>query len=811
MITKNLAFAFRNIRRNKALAAINVLGLSIGITACLVIFLIVSYEMSFDRFQPDKDRIFRVYSSFSGLSSGSNSGVPTAFAVEMRETFTGIESLTNFHTFGADVKVADSNSQRKSFGPYGKIILTDPEYFDVFSHYEWLIGNPKEALNRPLSVVLTESRARIYFGDTELSSILGKTIYYRDSLIVTVSGVVRDVDERTDFDFTDFISFSTIEKSWLSRSEISLNNWQNTSSTCQLFVKLSAGSNVDNVEAQLPSLAAAYKAHNKDAQWSISPKLQPLEDLHFNSGLRIFNHSRSVVEKSTLHVLIAIAILLLVIGVINFVNLETAQASRHAKEVGVRKVLGSSRQNLIMRFLSESFILCVLAALMSVILAELSLRYFMHHVPEGFEFNAVDPVALLFLAGCIVSVTLLAGLYPALVLSSYRPALALKNLASSTTATSRSSFIRKGLTVFQFSFAQVLIVGTIVMVGQLEFMLNKDLGFDADGVVFISTPNHADSQRLLSLQNELAKHPEIEASTLHGSPPLTPGYASGIMGFDNGNEIIKYNVHMKNGDTSYLRVYDIELLAGRNFVPVDSVHEFVINETFMKLLGFKEPRDVIGKTLDNVVSIVGVVKDFHGQPLRNEIKPTVIRYRPGGGLGVKLLTPKNDVADLKEGMAKVEASYKKIFPDEQFEYFFVDERIQEFYQTEKRMSQIAGMSTVIAILISCLGLFGLSSFTVIQRTKEIGIRKVLGASINSILYLLSRDFLKLILIAFVLSAPIAFYITNGWLDKFAYKVEITAWTFIASGLGSLLIGLITMSFRTVNAAKADPVKSLRYE
>lgn len=374
-----------------------------------------------------------------------------------------------------------------------------------------------------------------------------------------------------------------------------------------------------------------------------------------------------------------------------------------------------------------------------------------------------------------------------------------------------AALIRKGLTIFQFSFAQVFIIGTIVIIGQLDFMLNKDLGFSADAVVFVTTPYQENGDRVASLKNELQQDPQIEAITLHGNPPLTTGYGAATMGFDNGKEIIKQNVHLKQGDTSFLRVYGIQLLAGRNVLPVDSAHELLINETFMKLLGFKDPRDVIGKTIDNISPIVGVVRDFHGQPLQIEIKPTAISYRSGRNLGIKLITPKNRVADLKAAMAKIETSYRKIFPDEEFEYFFVDERIQDFYQTEQRMGQIGGLSTVVAILISCLGLFGLSSFTVIQRTKEIGIRKVLGASIRSILFLLSKDFLKLVLIAFILSAPIAYYVTDVWLEKFAYKMDVTAWIFIASGVASVFIALITISFRTVNAAKADPVKSLRYE
>jgi putative ABC transport system permease protein len=810
MILKDLTFALRNLRRNKVLATINVLGLSIGISSCLVIFLIVNYEMSFDRFQPDRDRIFRLYSTFSGLSTGSNSGVPTAFSVAMREQFTGIEALTNFHTFGAHVEVPDVNGNRKKLGSHSRIVIADPEYFDVFSYHQWVAGNPEEALSEPFRVVISESRARTYFGDIDPQAAIGRAIHYQDSLIVTVSGVVKDVQERTDFDFTDYISVSTIESSWL-KENIKLNSWQNTSSSCQLFFKLSPGTPETKIEAQLPKLAAAYKAHNKDANWSVEPRIQPLADLHFNSELRIFNHSRSVVEKSMLQLLLAVAALLLVIAAINFINLETAQGSRRAKEVGVRKLLGSSRRKLIRRFLSESFILCIFAALLSVVLAEVSFQYFSAFMPEGFEYEFTDPLILLFLISCVVVLTFLAGLYPAFVLSSYQPALALKNLTHSNRTASRSAFIRKGLTIFQFSFSQLLIIGTIVIVGQVEFMLDKDLGFNPDAVVYVPLPRDVQEERQMAFQNELQQHSEIKAMTLHGDPPLTGGYASGIITFHNGKDEMSHNVHMKHGDSSYLDVYGIELLAGRNFLPVDSAHELLINESFMKALGFDEPWEAIGKTVGEVATIVGVVRDFHGQPLRAEIKPTIISYRQGRNLGIKLITPNNKVTDLAGSITKIENSWKKIFPEDEFNYFFVDDRIQQYYENEKRMGTLAELSTGIAILISCLGLFGLSSFTVIQRTKEIGIRKVLGATVNSILYLLSKNFLLLVIIALVLSAPAAYYITDLWLQKFAYKFDLSVWIFLASAASSIIVALITISFRTVKAAKADPVKSLRYE
>ena len=811
MILKDLTLAFRNLRRNKLLALINVIGLSVGISACLIIFLIASFELSFDQFQPERERIFRVYTRFSGGFSGINRGVCTGIPVAIRNHFTGLESVTNFHTFSAGVKVPGEKGTLNNFDRHNKIIIADPEYFEVFNYYKWLAGGPQQSLREPFGVVITESRARIYFGDVPAESVIGKQIHYEDSLILTVSGVLEDIRKRTDFDFTDFISSSTIEKSWL-KQNISPDNWNGTNSSSQLFIKLAPGTTQEKIESQIPRLTDIYQSYNKDAEWVMTPKLQPLAEIHFDPEIGIFDSSRSVVQKSTIEILVLIAGLLLVIASINFINLETAQGSRRAKEVGVRKVLGSTRRKLITRFLAESFILCTSAIILSVILAALAMRYFAPYMPEGLLFDISDPVLAIFLLSCLVGVTLLAGLYPAFILSSYQPAVALKNLATGRGSQSRAAFIRKGLTIFQFSFAQVLIIGTIAVGLQIRYMLDKDLGFTASSVLYLPTPWHEKAEKRRALRNELEQIPEIELLSMHGAPPLSGGWSSTVMEFDNGKEVVNHNVYVKHGDTSYIKLYDIPLLAGRNLLAVDTIHEYLINENYMRLLGFTQPHDVLGKTVNEKYTVVGVVKDFHTQSLHSEITPTVIEYQSdGAAFGLKILTPENKVADMEPAIRKIGAAWKKIYPDEKFEYFFLDETVKNFYETEQRIGSLTRVATAIAILISCLGLFGLSSFTVVQRTKEIGIRKALGATVNNIMLLLSSEFLKLVLVAFILSAPIAYYFMDKWLNRFAYRMDISAWIFIAAGLVSVIIAFATISFWTINAAKSDPVKSLRYE
>lgn len=809
---KDLSFALRNIRRNKLLAAINVLGLSIGISACLAIFLIATYEMGFDKFQPDKDRIYRVYSVFSGHFKGSNRGVPTAVPGLIRDNLTGIESLTNFHNFfDCHVKIPARNAPAKDFGKYKKVIITDPDYFEVFNYYEWIIGDPKQSLSQPFNVVIYESRAKLYFGEADPLSVIGREIVYQDSLVVTVSGVVKDIEEKTDLDFTDFISFSTIERSWL-KNNIQLNTWNAVNSASQLFVKLATGTRPEKIENELLRLPEILEAQNqKWDDWRPAAKMQPFDELHFNSELGLFDSSRTVMNEQTLYILTGVAALLLILGVINFINLQTAQASMHAKEVGIRKLMGSSRKKLVSRFLSESLILCTLAVILSVPWVKLFYNYFPDYIPEGLQFHPANPAIIIFLVFCIIAVTILAGLYPAFVMSSYQPALALKNLAHSNSGSSRSSFIRKGLTLFQFSFSQIFVAGALVIALQLNYMVNKDLGFDPKAVLYVNAYGiHKDMRHVFA--NELNQIPEIEAFGAHSTPPVSGARFFNTYKYDNGKDILEHRVEMKEGDTSYLRIYGIPLLAGRNVLPLDSIREVVINESYMHLLGFADTREVIGETIGDGTTIVGVVRDFHTESLHTPIEPAAISFSTEvSGFGIKVATPNDKVGDLGPALSKIEAAWTKLYPDQEFKVSFMSDTIKRYYENEQRTGKIAAMSTVIAILISCLGLFGLSSFTVIQRTKEIGIRKVLGASVNNILILLSGDSLKLILIAFILSAPIAYYFADSWLQGFAYRMELSAWIFVLSGLFSVIIAFTTISFRTISAAKADPVKSLRYE
>ncbi len=807
MIKNYFTIAWRNLVNNKLHTIINVIGLTVGISACLTIFLLVNYEFGYNQVS-DADRIFRIYSNFSGVFEGTNRGVTTGVQVMVKDQFTGTEVVAPLHTYSAKVKLADRN---KEFKNQETIAIVDERYFSLLKDYRWVEGSPTTSLSKPFQVVLTTSKAQKYFETTDPSKIIGQTIHYNDSLVLTVSGIVNDLSIKSDFDFTDFISISTIEKSFL-KQNIEPNNWGNTNSSAQLFIKIKDLASLGALEQQLKKLDETYVANNKDATWFLTYKLQPLSDLHFDGNLGIFNSSRTPASKSTLTTLIVVALLLLLIASINFINLETAQAVKRAKEVGVRKVLGGSRSQLVGQFLGQSILLTIFAVLLSLPLCELSLIFFNKFIPAGVVLDLSQWQIWLFLTLVIAVVGMLSGLYPAFYLSSFLPALALKNQAYISSANSRTAYLRKTLIIFQFGFAQVLIIGTFVVLSQINFMLTKDLGFTRDAIVNIHIPWREASSKRSVFRNELAKIKEVEAISFCSGPPAQNGFSSSELTYKGSGEEIKTMAFRKFGDEHYLSLYGIQLAAGRNLVPSDSMREIIINETYAKELGLT-PEEAIGKELiqnKNTYPIVGVMNDFHIMSLVAEYKPVYMACETNNFYSFSMKLQKSD-GTYQAGISKLEQAWKNVYPDEPFEYTFVDETIKNFYSNEQNMSQLISTAMGIAIIICCLGLFGLASFTSIQRTKEIGIRKVMGATVNNIVLLLSTDFLKLVLISFAIAAPVAYYFSQNFLDKYAFHIEMSWWLFAAAGLSSVLIAVFTVGYQAIKAAIAKPVDSLKNE
>ncbi len=816
MLKNYFIVALRNFWRNKIFSLINVVGLSIGISAALVIYLIVQYDFSFDKFHKDGDRIYRIVSetTFSG-ESFKNSGVPIPMGRAVDNEVTGLDMAAFFITADNETKVSvpdKKNSRPTVFKNQKNIVFADENYFKLFQ-YKWVAGSPKTSLQQPYQVVLTETNAKLYFPLLTAAEIIGKEIYFNDTVQATVTGVVKDLEQITDFNFRTFISKATFETPRLKSDD--LNEWGNISSSWQLFVKLSGGTTPGQIHDRLEKLFKKYKkVDSKDHSTTVFA-LQPLNNLHFNTDYD--NFDQRIAHKPTLYGLLAVSAFLLLLGCINFINLTTSQASQRAKEIGIRKTMGSSRRQLIFQFLSETFFITILATLLSIAITPLLLNVFADFIPPGLHFNLLrQPQLVIFLLLLIIIVSVLSGFYPALVLSRYNPAIVLKNQSFQNTGKTRSALLRKTLTVSQFIIAQIFIMATLIVSKQIHYTLNKDLGFKKEAIVYLNT-NYRDTvagnRRII--MDKLKALPGIATVSLSTAPPSSGNTWSSTMKYKDGKKEIENDVQVKMADTNYIRLYKLKLLAGRNLPYSDTINNLIINETYAHILGFKEPEQAIGKYIDwnKQIPIVGVVADFHQKSLHERIKPLVIgsRYSQERTINIALQPQNKEGTAWKTTIAGIEKVWKEFYPEDDFECNFFDESLAKFYKSEQDISHLLKWATGLTILISCLGLLGLVIYTTNQRSKEIGVRKVLGASVSQIVSILSKDFMALVVIAFVVATPVAWWAAYKWLENFAYKTTVSWWIFLVSGALMTIIALLTLSIQTIRAASANPVKSLRTE
>ena len=819
MLKNYFLTAFRVFWRKKGFSIINILGLSIGISAALVIYLIVHYDFSFDKFEKNEGRIYRVVTDlkFAGTPLYF-SGVPDPLGEATRSDVSGIEVTAAFHEFNGDANVSVKRIEGEKpeiFKKQDNIVFADSNYFKLVS-YEWEAGSPAEALSEPFEVVLSEDRANLYFPSTRASDIIGKQIAYNDSVIVKVTGIVKNLKENSDFQYKEFLSQSTIPNSGL-KNMYAWTEWGSVSSASQLFLRLLPNVAPSTIESQLKTLLAKYsKSSNKDNKNTTIFSLQPLSDLHFNAKYDTIGDR--LAHKPTLYGLLIVASFLLLLGCINFINLTTAQATQRAKEIGIRKAMGSSRGQVLFQFLNETFIITIVATLVSILLTPLLLKVFGDFIPKNINFNLFSqPNIILFLFGLIIAVTCLSGFYPAIVLSKFNPVLVLKNQVFAWSGGSRKAILRKTLTVSQFFIAQGFVMATMISVKQISYMLNKDMGFRKDAILYFSAPlnfnslHTPDSKRNILL-NELKLNPGIDRVSLGQSAPSSTSWNMSTMTFKDGKKDIETEVRLKMGDTNYLKIYNIRLLAGRNIQRSDTIKEYVINETYLHVLGFQKPQDILNKNI-NGKPVVGVMADFNQQSLHDLVKPLAFASQEKYSNTYHiLLKPEDGGAALwKKTIDQVKSTFKKIYPEEEFNYQFFDQSIAKFYKTEQDQSRLLKWATGLAVFISCMGLLGLVIYTTNQRTKEIGVRKVLGASIVDIVNLLSRDFILLVGLAFVIATPLTWIAMRQWLQNFAYRTTMDWWVFVTAGLFMILIALITLSIQTIKSAMANPVKSLRAE
>ncbi|MCR8556410.1 ABC transporter permease [Mucilaginibacter sp. BJC16-A38] len=797
--------AWRNLTRNKSYAAINITGLAIGIAACLLIFLVVQYETSFDNFHTNRERIYRVVNVThgpDGVKMGGGTQVPLADGLKL--DFPQLKNVGSIMlNDGTHYSIAGSTVKKfKEDSAY----YADPQFFQIFN-FKWLAGDKKTALAEPNAMVLSRAEADRFFGDW--NTAMGKTVKYENKRDFKVTGIIENTPANTDFPMRLLLSWTTLVSKGGDLNG-NVQDWISTFSDRNTYLILPAGITEKQFNADLVAFAKKHipPPYNK----TNSLQLQPLTDMHYDTSVGVYGgHPFS---KQLINVISLIGLFLLIIACVNFVNLATAQAINRSKEVGIRKVLGSNRYQLVLQFISETLIITLFAVILASVISMIALPLLNDlleiHLSGDFLLNTL---VLLFLIGVVVGVTLLAGFYPALVLSGFNPIEALKNKIKAGRSSGVS--LRRVLVVTQFCIAQFLVIGTLVLIYQMNYFKNKSLGFNKDAVITVPFPGDSVSEtRINALKEQLLQQPGIKdvSISLYG-PAENSGWFSDFR-FDNAPKAVDFNSSLKWADPEYFKLYDIRFVAGGPYKNTDTISGYVVNETLIHKLGITDPKQAIGKYImlwgvpKLNARITGVVKDFNAGSLRKAIPPVLMgpwkdHYSK---FNIKIQSK-----DVHQTLAGIEGLWNKTFPDGIYEYQFLDKTIADFYKSEDELASLYKIFAGIAIFISCLGLYGLVSFMAVQRIKEVGIRKTLGASVGDIVYLFSKEFTVLIVIAFAISAPLGYYFMHAWLEDFTYRITIGPGIFILAIITSVFIAWITVGYKSVRAALTNPVKSLRSE
>jgi putative ABC transport system permease protein len=816
MFRNYIKIAIRNLWGQKVFSLINIIGLTVGLTCCFLIMLFVRHELSYDQFQANFDRIYRIAYTprFAGMEQPL-ALTPPPVSPLLAETFSEVETSARMFRSPATVEVKKSDNQAPVKYDEERFFFADPAILDIFS-FEFVQGSPQEALRDKFSVVLTEKTAARYFGT---DNPMGQTLTYEGKHPMKVTGIVKDYPDNSHIHPELLANYETMYATENERARENLPyNW--VISHSYTYVLLRPGRSPETVDARFPQF---LKAH-ADAQVAdgIDYRLEPMRDFYLRTTAE--NTPEPVGSLSTLYVFMGIAGLTLLIACINFINLSTARSLKRAKEVGIRKVLGSQKQQLMAQFLGESLLLSTVALIFSFVLIglllpvlnsltdkQLTINYFLN---DGW-------LALAFVA-IALGVGLLSGLYPALVVANFQPVVTLKGNFLSGKA--RGGVLRQTLLGVQFVVSVALIIGTLVMWWQMNFLKNQPLGFDKDFIItanirnpkitnVFATASDSSYQRLNTFRNVLLQNPQVEAVTL-SSQVLGDGSVRRNVVPEGRTPEDNLFVSVLAVDYNFADTYGLKIVAGRDFseqYTTDKTEAYLINEAAVAQFGWPSPAAAVGKALNvegRAGRVVGVLKDFHNQSLYAPITSLVMNInQPQLNLFSIKLRPRNMEATLKF----VQAEWDKYFPEKSFDYDFLDQNLAQLYDREQRRSTLISYFAGLAILISCLGLYGLVSLVTQQKTREIGIRKVLGASVGSVVLMLSRNFILLVVVAMVIASPIAWYFMQQWLEGFAYKIDMQWWMFAAAGVLVLLIALLTVSFQSVKAALMNPVKSLRSE
>ncbi|MGD8778034.1 MAG: ABC transporter permease [Ignavibacteria bacterium] len=807
MLKNYFLIALRNLLKYKAFSLINILGLTIGITCTILIFLYVQDEISYDEYHSKAGRIFRITEDIEPSERSASMPFPVAEALktdfpDMVESYV---RLFDFQTPTFVVEYENSSGQRTQVNE-PNIFYADTTLFEVFD-FKLLRGNPVDAFANPNSALLSESTAKRYFGN---ENPVGKIIRLDGQFDINVTGVVEDTPKNTHFKYDILLTMTTLRT--VAPGLLQFANWY--WNPCWTYIVLSKNTNPEDLKAQFPEFINKYfRQAIKDL---VKMDLQPLTDIHLYSH-RDFEITANS-DVTLVYIFSIIAVFVLIIAAINFINLSTARSIKRAREVGVRKVMGAVKSQLIYQFLAESVLISIIAIIVSIPLVYLTLPALNALAVKQIEFSLLSNFPLwVSLFAIIIVIGFFAGLYPALFLSAFQP---VKVLSGKIDKLGAGAFLRKTLVVSQFAVSIFLIVGTIITYNQLKHLRNANLGFDKEQVILIPSARSSLLPRYQQFKDQIELHENIKSvsasNMIIGAETQSATYT--YEGRETQQQISAYFIRH-----DFIKTTGIELLAGRGFtkdfaVVDDSNANVVVNESFVKKAGWGDPQSAIGKrlqgTLEGELRIIGVVNDFHFNPLRQPIGPFIMNLGPNiqsrnfftNFIYVRLATE-----NFSSTIDFLETKFKEFVPERPFEYFFLDDRLNRLYQAEDSLGKVATVFSFFAIVVACLGLFGLASFTAEQKTKEIGIRKVIGATVSNIVMLLSKQFIILILIANVIAWPVAYFVMDLWLQDFTTQIEIDLIPFILAALFTFVIAFLTMSYQAIKAALTDPVKSIKYE
>ncbi len=819
MIKNYFKTAFRSLIRNRNYTIINIAGLAVGIAVCMMIFIIIQFQTSYDTFHSKKDRIYRVLTEShhaEGTTGTYAKNVPFPMPAGLKAAFPQLEQVAPIYASHNDeLQVLDGNGTPvKNFKEHSGVFYTSPSFFNMFNFP--LLAGSYESLKDPNNVLLTKEIAETYFGDWK--SAIGKTIKIRGyysmgaglfqfpATALKVSGILATIPANTDFQLKLVVAYGT-DFTGDKQYGFEQPQWNQSAPDFGCYVLLPPNISVNNFNQQLSAYARKVQsADNKD-----SYIIQPLSAVHYDAVAG--NYSNKTISHELINVLWLIAAFILLIACVNFINLSTAQAVNRAKEVGVRKVLGSNKSQLQIQFIVETFLIVIISVLLAAGITVLALPYVNQLLELSLSFSILtNPAVILFLLAVTIVVTALAGFYPSIVLSRFNPVNALKSKL--TVNTTKGISLRRGLVVFQFVIAQALIIGTLIIVQQMNYFMNQPLGFDKDAIVNVPYRPDSTGVKLTDyLKHQLLSNGVEAVSFSSNSPVEDENNMFTTFKFDHAIKDADFQAITKFADNDYVPTYKLQLVAGKNLQPSGWTREFLVNESFVKNLGLKKPEDILNKEISIMgglikCPVVGVLKDFNDRSLRQELAPLLIATNSTMYRQASIKLPTANIASTMQSIKKI---WEQTFPNYVYEYRFLDDKIASFYKQENQLSELYKIFAAIAIFLSCLGLYGLVSFMAVQRVKEVGIRKVLGASVSSVIYLFSKEFIILVAIGFVIASPIAWYFMDKWLQDYVYRINISWWIFLAGGISAIVIALITVSFQAIKAAIANPVKSLRTE